>query len=77
MAPAALELHVDPVRFGIVVITVPGIGMTPFIVQAAARVVTRGVMVPGTFPFIPADVLRLTLLVAFTALARCPLSQAF
>ncbi|WP_349358075.1 TRAP transporter large permease [Stappia sp.] len=84
LAPVALELGFDLIWFGIIVVTVaeiglitPPIGMNLFVVQATARDVTQGTVVRGIFPFILADILRLTLLVAFPALVLWLPSQAF
>ncbi|TDE39837.1 TRAP transporter large permease [Antarcticimicrobium sediminis] len=84
LAPVALELDFSLVWFGIIVVTVaeiglitPPIGMNLFVVQAAARDVKQGTVIRGIVPFILADILRLTLLVAFPALVLWLPAQAF
>ncbi|TDK48088.1 TRAP transporter large permease [Antarcticimicrobium luteum] len=84
LAPVAVDLDFSLVWFGIVVVTVaeiglitPPIGMNLFVVQAAARDVKQATVVRGIVPFILADILRLTLLVAFPALVLWLPSQAF
>lgn len=76
LAPVALDLGLDLIWFGILVVTVaeiglitPPIGMNLFVVQATMAGLTQGTVVRGIVPFIAADILRLGLLVAFPALA--------
>ena len=76
LTPVALEMGYDLVWFGILVVTVaeiglitPPIGMNLFVVQGTSPGLTQATVVRGIAPFIAADALRLTLLVAFPALA--------
>ncbi len=76
LTPVAIEMGYDLVWFGILVVTVaeiglitPPVGMNLFVVQGTSPGLTQATVVRGIAPFILADVLRLTLLVAFPALA--------
>jgi TRAP-type C4-dicarboxylate transport system permease large subunit len=84
LAPVALELDFNLIWFGIVVVTVaeiglitPPIGMNLFVVQAASRDVSQSTVIKGILPFILADILRLSILVAFPAIVLWLPSQTF
>ncbi len=76
LAPVAVDLDINLILFGILVVTVaevglitPPVGMNLFVVQGTVKDLKLGRIVRGITPFIIADVLRLALLVAFPALA--------
>ena len=55
----------------------PPIGMNLFVVQAASRDVSQSTVIKGILPFILADILRLSILVAFPAIVLWLPSQTF
>ncbi len=70
--PAILAAGYDPIWFGVItVITVelglitPPVGMNVFVIKAAAKHVPLGAIYKGVLPFVAADVVRLSLLIAF------------
>lgn len=74
--PIIQSVGIDPVWFGIVsVLTIelglmtPPVGMNVFVIKAMAPHVGLGEIYKGVIPFIAADALRLTLLIAFPALS--------
>lgn len=74
--PIIQSLGIDPVWFGIVtVLTVelglitPPVGMNVFVIKAMAPHVGLGEIFKGVAPFIAADFVRLTLLIAFPVLS--------
>lgn len=73
--PVVAELGLDPVWFGILLVTVaeiglitPPIGMNLFVIQGVAPGLRQGTIVRGILPFLAADALRLALLIAVPAL---------
>lgn len=73
--PAMMQLGFDPIWFGVIIVMTvtfglicPPVGMNVFVVNALARDVKLADIYRGVAPFILADVVRLTLLVAFPAL---------
>jgi tripartite ATP-independent transporter DctM subunit len=73
--PVVAELGLDPVWFGILLVTVaeiglitPPIGMNLFVIQGVAPGLRQGTIVRGILPFLAADAVRLALLVAVPAL---------
>jgi tripartite ATP-independent transporter DctM subunit len=73
--PAVQALGIDPIWFGIYMVTiveigmiVPPVGMNLFVIQGVAGVPLQTV-VRGILPFVLADVLRVALLIAFPAIA--------
>jgi C4-dicarboxylate transporter, DctM subunit len=73
--PLITALHVDPIWFGVLIVTVveigmitPPVGMNLFVIQGAGRVPLKTI-VAGIWPFVIADFVRLTLLMAFPAIS--------
>jgi TRAP-type C4-dicarboxylate transport system permease large subunit len=73
--PVIQNLGFDAIWFGILMVTVieiglihPPFGMNLFVVQASQRGLTLGTVTLGVLPFLLADFVRLTLLVAFPAI---------
>lgn len=70
--PMVDALGVDPVWFGILIVSVaeiglitPPVGMNLFVIQGAAGDVRQSTIVKGILPFLAADVVRIALLLAF------------
>lgn len=79
--PIIVHLGIDPIWFGILMVTTseiglitPPFGMNLFVVQAVRPEISFGTMVRGAVPFIMADLVRLTILVAFPAVSLILLS---
>lgn len=73
--PMIQSLGFDPVWFGILVVTVaeiglitPPVGMNLFVIQGIAPGLTSGIVIRGILPFLLADIVRLTLLIAVPAI---------
>jgi tripartite ATP-independent transporter DctM subunit len=73
--PLITALHVDPIWFGVLIVTVveigmitPPVGMNLFVIQGAGRVPLKTI-IAGIWPFIIADFVRLTLLMAFPVIS--------
>lgn len=73
--PVIQTLGIDPIWFGILMVTVsevglisPPFGMNLFVVQAVRPEIRYMTMVRGVLPFIGADIVRIALLIAFPAL---------
>lgn len=73
--PVISKLGIDPVWFGILMVTVsevglihPPFGMNLFVVQATRPDISSGTIVRGILPFIGADFVRLALLIAFPSI---------
>lgn len=84
MAPIAHELGLDPVWFGILIVTVaeiglitPPIGMNLFVVQTTAPNLSQRMVIAGIFPFILADIVRLVFLASFPVLVLWLPSKMF
>jgi tripartite ATP-independent transporter DctM subunit len=76
LAPVASGLGIDPILFGILVVTVaevglitPPVGMNLFVVQGTVPDLRIAKVWSGVVPFVMADIVRLALLLAFPALA--------
>lgn len=74
--PVITLLDINPIWFGILMVTVsevglisPPFGMNLFVVQAVRPEISYVTMVRGILPFIAADFLRIGLLVAFPAIS--------
>jgi C4-dicarboxylate transporter DctM subunit len=74
--PLISHLGLDPVWFGIVVVTVveislitPPVGMNVFVLRTLLPEIPLGTMFRGVGPFIVADFVRLTVLIAFPAIS--------
>ncbi|MCZ7660594.1 MAG: TRAP transporter large permease [Xanthobacteraceae bacterium] len=74
--PVIVQLGFDPIWFGVIVVMmvelaliVPPIGMNVFVINSIARDVSLPTIYKGVAPFIAADIVRLTLLVAFPAIS--------
>jgi len=74
--PLVAHLGLDPVWFGIVVVTVveislitPPIGLNVFVLRTLLPEIPLGTMFRGVAPFIVADFVRLTILIAFPAIS--------
>ena len=74
--PVIQLLGIDPIWFGILMVTVsevglisPPFGMNLFVVQAVRPEIRYLTMVRGVMPFIGADMVRIALLVAFPAIS--------
>ncbi len=74
--PVIIDLGFDPIWFGVIVVTTveiglisPPIGMICFVMNKMAPEIGLVNIYKGTLPFITADVVRLTLLVAFPSIA--------
>jgi len=72
--PLIHALQIDPVWFGILIVTVveiglitPPVGMNLFVIQAVGRV-PQETVIRGILPFILADIVRVVLLIAFPAI---------
>jgi len=73
--PLIASLGIDPIWFGILLVTVaelglitPPVGMNLFVIQAVDRSLTLQTVVRGVLPFLAADMVRLALLIAFPGL---------
>jgi tripartite ATP-independent transporter DctM subunit len=73
--PLVMALQIDPIWFGVLLVTVveigmitPPVGMNLFVIQGAGRVPLKTI-IAGIWPFIAADVVRLTLLISFPAIS--------
>ena len=73
--PLIQALQIDPIWFGVLLVTVveigmitPPVGMNLFVIQGAGRVPLRTI-VAGIWPFVAADFVRLTLLLGFPAIS--------
>ncbi|MCR9220869.1 MAG: TRAP transporter large permease [Alphaproteobacteria bacterium] len=74
--PLVTSLGIDPIWFGVLLVTVaelglitPPVGMNLFVIMGVARDVSLGTVSRGVVPFLLADVVRLALLIAFPAIA--------
>jgi len=74
--PAMVQLGFDPVWFGVIIVMTctlglicPPVGMNVFVINSIARDVSLGTIYRGVAPFIVSDILRLTILCVFPALA--------
>jgi tripartite ATP-independent transporter DctM subunit len=74
--PMVAALDFNPVWFGIIVVTVaeiglitPPVGMNLFVIQAAASDVRQATIFKGIGPFLVADVVRVSILVAIPAIS--------
>jgi tripartite ATP-independent transporter DctM subunit len=74
--PVVAELGLDPVWFGILLVTVaeiglitPPIGMNLFVIQGVAPGLRQSTIIRGILPFLAADAVRLALLIAIPALS--------
>ncbi len=72
--PLIQALAIDPIWFGILIVTVveiglitPPVGMNLFVIQAVGRV-PQETVIRGIVPFIVADFIRVALLIAFPAI---------
>lgn len=70
--PVIVNLGLDPVWFGIIIVTVveiglisPPVGMNMFVLKTLLPEVSTGTVFRGVLPFMWADVIRLAILVAF------------
>ncbi|NDV87023.1 TRAP transporter large permease subunit [Aurantimonas aggregata] len=84
LAPVAVEMGYDMVWFGIIVVTVaeiglitPPIGMNLFVVQSTVPGITQRTVIAGILPFILADFVRLTVIVALPILTLWLPSRMF
>jgi tripartite ATP-independent transporter DctM subunit len=73
--PLVLALGLDPVWFGILLVTIveislitPPVGMNLFVIKAVAGDLPLKTAIAGVAPFLVADMVRLILLIAFPAL---------
>lgn len=74
--PVAMSLGFDPILFGVLVIRMteialitPPVGMNVFVLSGVARDIPVGKMFRGTAPFVCADVIHVTLILVFPAIA--------
>jgi tripartite ATP-independent transporter DctM subunit len=74
--PAMMQLGFDPIWFGVIIVMAvtlglicPPVGMNVFVINSIARDVSLGTIYWGVSPFILCDIVRLTILCAFPALA--------
>lgn len=74
--PAMMQLGFDPIWFGVIIVMTvtlglicPPVGMNVFVVNALARDLKLADIYRGVAPFIAADLVRLSLLVAFPAIS--------
>ncbi len=70
--PLAVSLGFDPIWFGVIIVMTielglitPPIGMNVFVIKGMAKNIPLTTIFKGTFPFVMADILRLSLLAAF------------
>ncbi|MBI3708478.1 MAG: TRAP transporter large permease [Proteobacteria bacterium] len=73
--PLVKALGIDPIWFGVLLVTVseigmitPPVGMNLFVIQGVGRLPLKTI-VAGIWPFVGADLVRLTLLLAFPAIS--------
>jgi C4-dicarboxylate transporter, DctM subunit len=74
--PVVVQLGFDPVWFGVLVVTTatigmiaPPVGILCFILNSMVRDISLMTIYRGVMPFVAADLVRLTLLVAFPAIS--------
>jgi tripartite ATP-independent transporter DctM subunit len=74
--PLIVSLGLDPVWFGVLVVTIveiglisPPVGMNLFVLKTLLPQVSTGTVFRGVVPFMAADVIRLGILIAFPALS--------
>ncbi len=74
--PVMVQLGFDPVWFGVIIVMTctlglicPPVGMNVFVINSIVRDVSLGTIYRGVAPFIVTDVIRLTILCVFPALA--------
>jgi len=74
--PLILGLGLDPVWFGVLVVTIveiglisPPVGMNLFVLSTLLPQVPTTTVFRGVLPFMAADVIRLAILIAFPALS--------
>jgi C4-dicarboxylate transporter, DctM subunit len=74
--PVVVQLGFDPVWFGVLVVTTatigmiaPPVGIICFILNSMVREISLMTIYRGVMPFVAADLVRLTLLVAFPAIS--------
>ena len=74
--PLVTHLGIDPVYFGIIIVVVveiglisPPVGMNMFVVRSLLPNVSTTTIFRGVTPFVVADVVRLSILVAFPAIS--------
>ena len=74
--PLIVSLGIDPVWFGVLVVTIveiglisPPVGMNLFVLSTLLPQVRTTTVFRGVLPFMAADVLRLAILIAFPAVA--------
>jgi C4-dicarboxylate transporter, DctM subunit len=74
--PIVTQLGFDPVWFGVLVVTTatigmiaPPVGIICFILNSMVREISLMTIYRGVMPFVAADLVRLTLLVAFPAIS--------
>jgi C4-dicarboxylate transporter, DctM subunit len=74
--PVVMQLGFDPVWFGVLVVTTatigmiaPPVGIICFILNSMVREISLMTIYRGVMPFVAADLVRLTLLVAFPAIS--------
>jgi TRAP-type C4-dicarboxylate transport system permease large subunit len=74
--PLVAELQIDPIWFGILLVTVvelglitPPIGMNLFVLRVVADDLPLRTIIRGILPFILADIVRLAILLAIPALS--------
>lgn len=74
--PVVMDLGYDPIWFGVLVVSVveiglitPPLGMNLFVITASVENLRFETVAIGALPFIAADMVRLTLLVAFPSLS--------
>jgi TRAP-type C4-dicarboxylate transport system permease large subunit len=70
--PLVVQLGIDPVWFGILIVTVveiglisPPVGMNLFVLKTLLPEVGTGTVFRGVLPFVTADCVRLAILIAF------------
>lgn len=73
--PLIVAMGLDPIWFGVLIVTVveigmitPPVGMNLFVIQGASRVPLKTI-IAGIWPFVGADAVRLGLLIAFPAIS--------
>ena len=74
--PVMTQLGFDPVWFGVIIVMTvtlglicPPVGMNVFVINSIARDVSLGTIYRGVMPFIVTDIVRLTTLCVFPAIA--------
>ena len=74
--PVIVHLGFDPIWFGVIIVMTvelglihPPVGMNVFVIKSVVKDVSFTTIFKGVLPFIPTDILRLVILIAFPIIA--------